>query len=199
LYNTKQSIRKMIWDKMEKNNISISPSHGRIPNFHGSINASDLLRNSLEWKDSTTIFVSLDTAQQSVRKNAFYDCKNLIMASPKLLNGYILLESSSTTGNEEEASTIEGAFKQGRKISSIPYIDMVVEGSVAVDMHGGRLGKGGGYGDMEIAYLKNNKSIGSETPIVTTVHKIQIIERVPLESHDEKINMIVTPKRILRI
>jgi 5-formyltetrahydrofolate cyclo-ligase len=189
----------MIWERMEKSSISISYSYGRIPDFHGSINASNLLRNSIEWKDSNTIFASPDTAQHTVRKNAFYDGKDLIMASPKLLNGYILLESSSTIGNEEEASTIEGAFKHGRKITSIPNIDMVVEGSVAVDIHGGRLGKGGGYGDMEISYLKNNKKIDSDTPIVTTVHEIQIIERVPLESHDEKINMIVTTERILRI
>ena len=76
---------------------------------------------------------------------------------------------------------------------------MVVEGSVAVDKYGGRLGKGGGYGDIEISYLKNNNLIGEETPIATTVHEIQIIEKVPIESHDEKINMIVTPERILRI
>lgn len=147
----------MIWEKMENRNLSISNSYGRIPDFQGSIKASNMLRNSLEWKESNTIFVSPDTAQKTVRKNAFYDGKDLIMASPKLLNGYILLESSCTIGREEEASTIEGAFKHGCKLTSNPNIDMVVEGSVAVDMYGGRLGKGGGYGDMEISYLKNNK------------------------------------------
>ena len=76
---------------------------------------------------------------------------------------------------------------------------MVIEGSVAVDIYGERLGKGGGYGDMEISYLKNNKLINPNTPIVTTVHEIQIIERIPSEPHDEKINMIITPERILRI
>ncbi len=197
--NTKESIRKMIWEKMENSKISKSNSNCRIPDFHGSTQASELLRNSLEWKDSKIIFVSPDTAQQNVRKNAFYDGKDLIMATPKLLNGYILLDSSCTYGNEEYASTIEGAFKHGRKITSIPYIDMVIEGSVAVDMYGGRLGKGGGYGDIEISYLKDSNLIIEETPIVTTVHEIQIIEKVPMESHDENINMIVTPERILRI
>ena len=199
MVDTKESLRNMIWQKMEKNSISRSYSYGRIPDFHGSNDASQLLRNSLEWKDSSIIFVSPDTAQKTVRENAFYDGKDLIMASPKLLNGYILLESSCTIGNEVEASTIEGAFKHGHKVTSIPYIDMVIEGSVAVDKYGGRLGKGGGYGDMEISYLKNNKLIESETPIVTTVHEIQIVKKVPIESHDEKINMIVTPERILRI
>jgi 5-formyltetrahydrofolate cyclo-ligase len=199
LTNTKESIRRMIWQRMERDGISRSYSYGRIPDFHGSVEASDLLRKSLEWKDSDTLFVSPDTAQKTVRENAFYDGKDLIMASPKLLNGYILLESSSTQDNEEEASTIEGAFIHGSRIKKIPYIDMVVEGCVAVDKYGGRLGKGGGYGDIEISHLKKHHLIEAETPIVTTVHEIQIIERVPLESHDEKINMIVTPERILRV
>ena len=48
-------------------------------------------------------------------------------------------------------------------------------------------------------FLEYQKVIGLKTPIVSTVHEIQILERVPLESHDKKINMIVTPERILRI
>ena len=197
--NTKESVRTMIWDLMERNNISITSYHGRIPNFHGSNKASKLLQNTMEWKNSNTIFVSPDTAQQTVRKNVLKDNKDLIMPTPKLLNSYIKLEPSHTTGIEVEASTIKGAFKHGRLITSLPNIDMVVEGSVAVHMHGGRFGKGGGYGDMEISYLKNNKLIKPNTPIVTTVHEIQIIEKIPLENHDEKINMIVTPKRVLRL
>jgi len=70
---------------------------------------------------------------------------------------------------------------------------------VAVDRFGNRLGKGGGYGDMEIKHLLYEKSISHDTPIVTTVHELQIIESVPIEVHDQKINMIVTPKEITRI
>ena len=76
---------------------------------------------------------------------------------------------------------------------------MVVEGSVAVDMSGGRLGKGGGYGDMEISHLMEVGSTKFNTPVVSTVHDIQIIEDVPKEAHDQKINMIVTPKNVFRI
>ena len=199
LINTKESLRHIIWEKMEKEGISISNSFGKIPDFHGSGKAADLLRNSSEWKNALTIFVSPDTAQRKVRKNAFCDGKDLIMPSPKLSDGYILLETSHTAGNENDASTIKGAFKYGRTVEKFPMVDMVVEGSVAVDNYGGRLGKGGGYGDMEISCLEYQKVIGLKTPIVSTVHEIQMLERVPLESHDKKINMILTPERILRI
>lgn len=52
---------------------------------------------------------------------------------------------------------------------------------------------------MEIKHLLYEKSISHDTPIVTTVHELQIIESVPIEVHDQKINMIVTPKEITRI
>ncbi len=184
---------------MEKEGITRSDCHGRIPDFHGSEKSARLLRNTNEWKNASTIFVSPDTAQKSVRENAFYDHKYLVMASPKLLNGYILLEPSSTVGHEKEASTIKGAFKFGSKIETFPTIDIVVEGSVAVDMYGGRLGKGGGYGDVEISYLKDQMIIGVKTPLISTVHEIQVVEEVPTEHHDQKINMIITPESVLRV
>ena len=44
LINTKESVRKMIWEKMEREGISRSNSFSRIPDFHGSGKAADLLR-----------------------------------------------------------------------------------------------------------------------------------------------------------
>jgi 5-formyltetrahydrofolate cyclo-ligase len=196
---TKESVRNMIWKLMEETGSLRSNSFGRIPDFHGSDRAAKLLQTSREWEDAVTIFVSPDTALLKVRENVLYDRKQLIMASPKLLHGYILLEPAHITGNEKEASTIKGAFKFGKKLETFPKVDMVVEGSVAVDKYGGRLGKGGGYGDMEISYLREQKTITITTPVVSTVHEIQVIERVPLECHDQKINMVVTPERVLRI
>jgi 5-formyltetrahydrofolate cyclo-ligase len=75
----------------------------------------------------------------------------------------------------------------------------MLEGSVAVDLGGGRLGKGGGFGDQEISHLLNYKSISTSTPIVTLIDEKQIVKNVPREAYDMNINMIVTPKRIIRI
>lgn len=199
MVDTKESVRKMIWDTMENECIVKTTCHGRIPVFQGSGNAADLLRTTVEWKDTNTIFVSPDTAQTQVRENVLLDKKQLIMASPRLLNGYLKVRPEDVKGSEEEASTIEGAFKYGEKLESFPKVDMVVEGSVAVDKNGGRLGKGGGYGDREISFLFNEALIDLFTPLVSTVHEVQLIENVPLESHDRKINMVVTPERVIRI
>jgi 5-formyltetrahydrofolate cyclo-ligase len=194
----KESMRLMIWNMLIEKDLVKHDCKGRIPNFEGSDLAAEILRSTIEWKTGQTIFVSPDTAQIKVRENVLKEGKVLIMPSPKLLNGFIMVKSI-VEGHEKEASTIKGAFKYGKIIESIPEVDMVVEGSVAVDAKGGRLGKGGGYGDMEIELLKKHGSITEQTPVVSTVHEQQIVDKVPQEPHDEKINMVVTPHRILRI
>jgi 5-formyltetrahydrofolate cyclo-ligase len=70
---------------------------------------------------------------------------------------------------------------------------------VAVDRKGNRLGKGGGYGDQEISHLLKVKAIDEGTPRATTVHDSQLVEKVPTEAHDQKLNLIVTPHRVIRI
>ncbi len=197
----KERLRNFIWSTLENNNLSKSPkpSYGRIPNFSGSTEAAKMLRSTEEWQNCEVIFSSPDSAQKKVREFALLDKKLLIMASPKLKDGFLLIDPYSVRGNEETASTINGAFKFGKKIYEFPKVDLVVEGSVAVDKAGNRLGKGGGYGDREISELISKKAITENTPVATTVHEVQIINKVPTEEHDEKINMIVTPERVIRI
>jgi 5-formyltetrahydrofolate cyclo-ligase len=197
----KEIIRKMVWDSLADNNLILPPKpvHGRIPNFRGSTAAAELLKTTEEWKNSEVIFSSPDSAQKKVREYALKDKKVLIMASPKLKHGYLLINPINALNMEKTASTIDGAFNFGNPIKDFPKVDMVIEGSVAVDLEGNRLGKGGGYGDMEISHLYHQKAIDNKTAIVTTVHETQIIDKVPTEDHDKKIDMIITPKRVIKI
>jgi 5-formyltetrahydrofolate cyclo-ligase len=199
--NQKVIIRKMVWDSLVDNNLILPPKpvHGRIPNFKGSNIAAKLLKTTEEWRNSKIIFSSPDSAQKKVREYALNDKKVLIMASPKLKHGYLLINPTNTLNLEKTAATIDGAFKFGNPIENFPKVDMVIEGSVAVDLDGNRLGKGGGYGDMEISHLYHQKAISKKTSIVTTVHEMQIIDKVPTDDHDKKINMIITPKRVINI
>lgn len=200
----KQELRKTIYKNLVENQASTPHCKGRIPVFKGSDEAAENLRQTHEWIESQTIFVSPDTAQRKVRENVLMDNKLLIMVTPKIQHGYLKIKPDQFQGEKKhehirEASTKEGAFKYGDKMDQLPQVDMVIEGSVAVDLEGGRLGKGGGYGDREIEYLKLTGSIKIDIPIVSTVHSLQIVESVPTKEHDQKINMIVTPDKILRI
>ena len=71
---------------------------------------------------------------------------------------------------------------------------MAVIGSVAVDLEGHRLGKGGGYGDREISLAKKYDAL-----IATTVHSLQIVDNIPIEPWDQSVNIISTEKEYIEI
>ena len=215
LKKEKESIRKSIYDKLFKEGQSLRPNgdYGKIPDFKGSEIAAELLAGTDEWKNSKTIFCSPDSAQIPVRYLALKENKNLIMTSPNLEHGYLFLEGNKLDGKEREASTKEGAFNHCSKFFDFgeedfyaskdePFdiaIDMVVEGSVGVDICGNRIGKGKGFADREIEDLFNKNLINEDTPLVTTIHPFQLIDHIPMESHDRKLNMIVSTDEIIRI
>ncbi|MBS7621611.1 5-formyltetrahydrofolate cyclo-ligase, partial [Candidatus Bathyarchaeota archaeon] len=176
----KQQLREKIWREMEKAGVATFPlpCWGRIPNFTGAEAAADKLRQLEEWKMAKVVFVNPDSPQRKVRENALKDGKILVMASPRLERGFILINPEKVRGKERLASTIRGAFKFGVETQDFPKPDLIVEGSVAVDVHGHRLGKGHGYGDVEIEVLERRFG---EISAATTVHDMQVVENVPFE------------------
>jgi 5-formyltetrahydrofolate cyclo-ligase len=197
----KDLLRMKIWTFLDDSDLvrGFKSARGRIPNFQGAPEAALNLQKTEEWQRSGIIFCSPDSAQREVRENALRDGKTLIMASPQLKEGYLILDPDKVRDQEKLASTIKGAFKFGETLSVFPTVDLVVEGSVAVDKNGNRLGKGGGYGDQEISHLFKVEAIHDATPRATTVHECQIVEEVPTEPHDQKLNLIATPRRVMRI
>jgi 5-formyltetrahydrofolate cyclo-ligase len=193
----KQWLREKIWKVMNEKQLAKFPlpCRGRIPNFVGAEAAAEKLRELGEWEEAKVVFVNPDSPQRKVRENTLKDGKTLVMASPRLKRGFILVNSDDVKGKERFASTIKGCFKLGVETSDFPKPDLVVEGSVAVDTHGHRLGKGGGYGDAEIKTLK--RTFGNVL-VITTVHDIQVVEVVPFEKKDERVSVIVTPTRVIQ-
>ncbi|MEO0227653.1 MAG: 5-formyltetrahydrofolate cyclo-ligase [candidate division WOR-3 bacterium] len=194
----KQRLREEIWRLMEEKKVARFPLplKDRIPNFEGSEKAAYLLTTLQEWKDARIIFANPDYAQKPVRELCLKQGKTLIMATPKLKEGFLKIEPQKVKGNEAEASTIAGAFKYGIKIKELIKPDFIITGCVAVDKEGWRLGKGGGYGDREISmHLEKFGKI----PVATTLHELQIVDRVPHNEYDTKVDYIVTPARIVRL
>jgi len=172
----------------------------RIPNFVGAEKAAQNLRSLSEYKGAKVVFCNPDSPQRPVREMALRDGKTLVMATPKLRQGFLLLDPKGISPNQiSEASTIRGAFKLGRPIEPGKVkVDLFVAGSVAVSSDGGRLGKGTGYSDQEYSILKNAGSLTVQIPVVTTVHDLQVVERIPREEWDIPVDIIVTPTRIIR-
>jgi len=196
----KKALRKEIWTRLEAEGVARFPlpCFGHVPNFEGSDKAAQNIRLLKEWTEAKVIFVNPDFAQQKIRECALLDGKLLVMASPRLKHGYLLVDPIKVRGLESYASTIRGAFTHGKTVNlqGMPKPNLIVEGSVAVDLKGNRLGKGGGYGDTEINILKEKFG---PLPVVTMVHELQVVESVPFEEKDEKVLIIVTPERVIRV
>jgi 5-formyltetrahydrofolate cyclo-ligase len=194
----KKALREKIWHEMTEKKVATFPLpvFGRVPNFVGSEKAADNVRQLNEWKVAKTVFANPDAAQRKVRENALEEGKLLIMASPRLKHGFLIIDPNFVKGREEYASSIRGAFKFGRETEDFPKPDLLITSCVAVDEKGHRLGKGHGYGDTEIRTMKERFG---RIPVVTTVHDLQVVESVPFESQDEGVDVIVTPTRIVRV
>ena len=193
----KQRLREKIWREIQERGIAkFPPCWGRIPNFQGAEKAAENLRKLEEWRKAKVIFVSPDSPQRKVRENALKDGKILVMASPRLKRGFLVIKPEKVRGREAYASTIKGAVRYAEQTQNFPKPELVVTGSVAVDVHGNRLGKGGGYGDRELEIIRSR--FGGVL-VVTTVHDMQVVDSVPSEPHDQKIDIIVTPTRTIRV
>jgi 5-formyltetrahydrofolate cyclo-ligase len=194
----KQELREKIWKKMKEQGIEQFPyAWGRIPNFMEALKAASRLTTVTEYRKAETVFVAPDSPQRPVRQRALLDGKTVVMPTPRLKSGFLLIHAER--GKEKHASSIRGAYSHGKKIpiEAVPSIDFVVQGAVAVDRIGNRLGKGGGYGDREIALLQDHNKI-SHAKIAVTVHDIQVAEFLPQDPWDFTVDIIVTPTRILR-
>ncbi|OYT61583.1 MAG: 5-formyltetrahydrofolate cyclo-ligase [Thermofilum sp. ex4484_15] len=200
----KDSIRNRIWKLMESRDIATFPRpvYGRIPNFKGAEIASRRVLELQEWRVAKVVFISPDSPQRPLRKLALKQGKVVIVPTPRLREGFIVLEPRSLPKRILTfVSTIKGAFKYGKKVElrKLPKVDLMVTGSVAVDVYGTRVGKGGGYSELEYAILKELKLISEITPIITTVHDVQVLrQRIPRSPYDLGIDYIVTPNRIIR-
>ena len=199
----REDIRMKVWRLMEERGIAKFPRpvFHRIPNFAGAEKAAQNLRELPEYKAAKMIFCNPDSPQRPVREEALREGKIVVMATPRLRKGFLLLDPNTIPPNNiSRASTIRGAFKLGRSVEpSNVRVDLFVAGSVAVSTDGGRLGKGTGYSDQEYAILKNSGGLTLITPVVTTVHDVQIVERIPREEWDVHVDVIVTPTRVIRV
>ena len=100
-----------------------------------------------------------------------------------------------------QAATIKGAARFGEPVTpqELGRIDLVVTGSVAVNARGARVGKGGGYSDLEFALARAAGALDARTTVLTTVHALQILkDDIPMTPHDVPVDLVVTPERVIR-
>ncbi|MCX8189018.1 MAG: 5-formyltetrahydrofolate cyclo-ligase [Nitrososphaeria archaeon] len=200
---SKDEIRKLIWKKMMELNLSkFPPPFGRIPNFIGAEDAAKRLFTTNLWRNAKTVKVNPDSPQAPVRQQALEDGKTLIMPTPRIRHGFLVLEPKFISREKYAfASTIKGAFVFGKEVNvvDLPKIELVVVGSVAVNIFGERIGKGEGYSEIEWALVREEGKVVDNTPVVTTVHDVQVVEeRFETKDYDLPVDWIITPSKIIK-
>lgn len=202
----KPDLRKRYWAAIREAGAARFPGvEGRIPNFVGAEAAARRLAETAEFRAARVLKCNPDLPQRPVRHAALKAGKVVVLAVPKLRDAacFVLLDPAEIPEKALwSASSIKGAATHGRPLrpAEVPRIDLVVSGCVAAGEDGARLGKGGGYADLELALLLAAGRVDPDVPIATTVHDCQVAAAgaVPVEAHDSTLDLVVTPTRTVR-
>jgi 5-formyltetrahydrofolate cyclo-ligase len=87
---------------------------------------------------------------------------------------------------------LQGTRQPAEVTDELGSADVVIVPAVAVDERGRRLGRGGGSYDRALAARR------VDVPAVAVVPDGGVVAEVPAEEHDEDVDVVVTPTRILR-
>jgi len=203
----KDGLRAEIWNKLEDSGSAIGEAQSKIPNFVGAELAANRLAELDIWKTSRVVKCNPDRGQAPVRLRALQDGKILYAPVPELVADFpfVKLDPDDLVRRGIQFSDVQysedfvhlGAPTQ---FWDMAKIDLVVVGCVAVTRIGGRTGKGGGFADLELGIFCETEKVDRNTPVVTTVHDMQVVDddRILMMDHDYPLDWILTPKEIIK-
>jgi 5-formyltetrahydrofolate cyclo-ligase len=201
----KAALRERVWADLDRPGVARFPKPvNRIPNFVGAEAAARRLAETPEWQAARTLKSNPDSPQWPVRTLALEDGKVVYIAVPRLAerDPFFLLDPAHLRDAPRTASSIKGASRSAHTVGvdELEPVDLVVTGCVAVDESGARLGKGGGFSDLELAIAAEAGLVDANTVVVTTVHDLQVLASgtIPTTDHDIRVDVIVTPEQIVR-
>lgn len=203
---SKQSLREEVWTALERSGDERFPgAKGRIPNFAGRDEAASRLFDHLAYEEADRIKINPDSPQTPVRRRALADGKVLYMAVPRLKDRrcFLELDPDAMEGSPSDWKSIQGASEHGRPVhpEEMDPVDLIVTGVVAADAEGHRLGKGGGYSDLEFAVLREFDLVEPDVRILSTLHPEQELEpgRIPRDEEDISLSGYFRPDRSVTV
>lgn len=106
-------------------------------------------------------------------------------------NKLILSELNSWNHLEKGAYNILEPKSEFLKEAYIESIDLMFIPGIVFDIFGNRIGHGKGYYDRLLTSTNKALCIG-------LAYELQIVENVPVEAHDIKVDRIITEKRVIK-
>lgn len=105
----------------------------------------------------------------------------------------VLLDDDALAWGTYDATLVEGRrglLEPARADADLAAAEVVVVPGVAYDVTGRRLGRGGGSYDRALATVT--------VPVVALALDGEVVDEVPVEEHDRRVDVVVTPTRVLR-
>lgn len=136
--------------------------------FRSEVDTMDMIKVSL----NTGKLIVLPKVDKENNRLKLYEIKNM----NELARGYMwILEP----------------FVSEDRLRDLDDIDLIIIPGAAFDIYGNRLGYGAGFYDMLLSKMEK------KIPIVAPAYEEQIVEKIPAEPHDIKVDKIVTDKKVI--
>jgi 5-formyltetrahydrofolate cyclo-ligase len=80
-----------------------------------------------------------------------------------------------------------------KRLRELKDVDLVIVPGVCFDRSGNRLGYGAGYYDILLSHVKD------KIPFVALAYEEQLVDTIPAEDHDVRVDIIVTDGHIIKV
>lgn len=162
------------------------------------INKSSLIINKLtdmdEYKDSNTIFIYMsfknEVATAELIKKMFSENKRVVIPYTDTKN-IVLIPSELKSMEEDLTLSHFGYYEpvyEKLKPVELEEFDLIIVPGVVFDRHLNRIGFGKGYYDRILCGKRRG------VKAIALAYDFQVLEEIPAESHDIKMDMILTEK-----
>ncbi len=164
---------------------------------------AERLRRWTVYQKASCILVPPTAFFRQTALNILLDGKNLVFSSPKMHQGFYLVNPKKIPRPQRSAAASFRSpnpwarsvrYRLGEKIR----LDVVVMPCLAASQDGGRLGDGSGLMDLQVACLDALEWLHAGTVVVGVVPDTRVLETIPMKSNDVPLHWIVTERRILQ-
>ncbi|MBZ4644854.1 MAG: 5-formyltetrahydrofolate cyclo-ligase [Clostridia bacterium] len=163
-----------------------------------SKNIIQKLMDTAWYRQSSTIMSYIDFRNEVITrsfiKHALKDNKRIIVPITDMSSKTLILSELKDFDNElcQSSYGILEPKKEYVRVVSCNLLDLVLVPGLAFDTSGYRIGYGGGYYDRLLQRLPQ------KTITIGLAFEFQIVDNIPVESFDRKVDFIITEERIIR-
>ena len=181
-------MKKILREKLLTHRLNLSQKE--VANLSKKITGK--IKKLPEFKKAKTILL-YHPIKNEVDPTPLFNSKKIFTFPRTHANSHRMTLHHVTELNELELDefNIKSPTKKHLRISR-KELDLIITPGLAFDSKGRRIGYGKGYFD------KLFKNLSTNCVKIALAYDFQIIENVPAEAHDKKVDIIVTEKRTIR-